>query len=363
MARPSQPALAPDEHPLIVARMPHHPRLAALLLLLSVSLSAHSDHAPGEEMAGAAGAWLDSLDASRRAQAVYPLADEERENWHFVPKARNGLPLKDMTPDQRRLARALVAAGLSERGHLTTDAIMALEEVLFAMEGASRRDRGLYYFTVFGRPDPHGTWGWRVEGHHLSLNFLIADGTKISATPMFFGSNPAEVRIEHAQKGRRALAAEEDQGRALMLALDEAQRRTALIAERAPADIITGSDREAKLAAPAGLPYARMTPDQQARLRALVEVYAGRLRSELAVHELQRIADRGWNNVHFAWAGGLERGDAHYYRIHGPGFVIEYDNTQNGANHIHTTWRDFTGDFGRDLLREHHREAHSAGRP
>ncbi|MFZ5494051.1 MAG: DUF3500 domain-containing protein [Verrucomicrobiota bacterium] len=347
--------------------MPHHPRsavlLSLLLLVFSGPLAAHSDHVPGTAMAEAAAAWLGALDADRRAQAVYPLADAERENWHFVPKARNGVPLKDMHPEQRRLARGLVAAGLSERGLLTTDAIIALEDVLFAMEGASRRDRGLYYFTVFGRPDAHGTWGWRIEGHHLSLNFLIADGTRIAATPMFFGSNPAEVRIEHAQKGRRALAAEEDQGRALMLALDEAQRGVALIATRAPADIITGNDREANLAAPAGLPYPRMTPGQQARLRALVAAYAERLRPEIAITEIQKIADRGWDNVHFAWAGSIESGQAHYYRIHSPDFVIEYDNTQNGANHIHTTWRDFKGDFGRDLLREHHRESHAGRQP
>lgn len=338
--------------------MPHLPRLAVLLLLLPSFALAHGDHAPGEDMAAAAKAWLTSLDAAQRKTATYALTDGEREDWHFVPKSRNGLPLKEMNPAQRKLARDLVAAGLSQRGALTADAIMALENVLFAMEGASRRDGGLYYFTVFGTPDEHGTWGWRLEGHHLSVNFLIADGTKISATPMFFGSNPAEVRIEHAQKGKRALAAEEDLGRALVQSFNDEQRRVALIATRAPADIITGNDRVAKLDAPTGLPYTRMNPEQQARLRALVEVYAGRLRPEIAAEEIQRIADRGWNNIHFAWAGGLERGDAHYYRIHGPGFVIEYDNTQNGANHIHTVWRNFEGDFGRDLLREHHLASH-----
>lgn len=339
--------------------MPHPTRLAVLFLAFSLTVLAHDHHPPGEEMAAAAGAWLKSLDAAQRQSAVYPLADEERENWHFVPKSRNGVPLKDMTPAQRQLARGLVAAGLSQRGLLTTDAIIALEDVLFAMEGTARRDRGLYHFTVFGTPNQHGTWGWRIEGHHLSVNFLIAEGTRVSATPMFFGSNPAEVRIEHTQKGRRALAPEEDLGRALMKSLDDEQRRIALIATRAPADIITGNDREAKLAAPTGLPYARMTAAQQAQLRALAEVYAGRLRPELAAIELQRIADRGWNNVHFAWAGSIEPGDAHYYRIHSPDFVIEYDNTQNGANHIHTTWRDFRGDFGRDLLREHLLESHA----
>lgn len=341
--------------------MPYPARLAAILLCLAPAFAgAHPDHAPREEMAAAAQRWLDSLAPAERARAVYPVDHDERENWHFVPRARHGVPLKDMTDPQRALARELVASGLSERGVLTTDAIIALEEVLREMEGSARRDRGLYYFTVFGAPEPQGTWGWRLEGHHLSVNFLVVAGTRVSATPMFFGANPAEVRITHEQKGRRALAAEEDLGRALVKSLDEAQLRRALIADRAPADIVTGSDRQATLAAPTGLPYAQMTAVQQARLRELVEVYAGRLRPELARAELRKIADRGWDGVHFAWAGSVEAGAGHYYRIHGPGFVIEYDNVQNGANHIHTTWRDFTGDFGRDLLREHHLESHSA---
>ncbi len=337
--------------------------LAALLFVATVTRTAsHPGHAPGEEMAAAAGAWLRSLDDVQRARAVFPVAHGERENWHFVPLARQGIPLKDMTDPQRALARALVAAGLSERGLLTTDTIIALEEVLHVMEGSARRDSGLYYFTVFGTPDPHGTWGWRFEGHHVSVNFLVVDGARVSATPMFFGSNPAEVRIEHPLKGRRNLAAEEDQGRALMKSLTGGQRAAALIAERAPSDIITGHDRQASLDAPAGLAYAQMTADQQARLRALVEVYAGRLRADLAKTELQKIADRGWDSVHFAWAGGLEPRQGHYYRIHGPDFVIEYDNTQDHANHIHTVWRSFEGDFGRDLLREHHDQAHTPAR-
>lgn len=341
--------------------MPLYPRLAALFLILSVLVPANESHQPGPDMARAALAWLGSLDDAQRREATYPLNDEERENWHFVPRARNGLPLARMNPDQRRLARDLVAAGLSQRGLLTTDAIVALEDVLFAIEGSNRRDRSLYYFTVFGEPAQPAPWGWRIEGHHLSVNFLVA-GDRVSATPMFFGANPAEVRIEHAQKGRRALSAEEDQGRALMLSFNAEQRQTALIGSRVPDDILTGNDRVARLDAPTGVPYARMTPDQQARLRALVEVYAGRLRPELAASELQRIADQGWNGVHFAWAGGTARGEAHYYRIHSAHFVIEYDNTQNQANHIHTAWRSFEGDFGRDLLREHLRDAHGAHR-
>jgi hypothetical protein len=338
--------------------MPRRLAPACVLLFSALAAFAHDEDSPASEMAAAAARWLQSLDTPQRQQASYAVDDAERENWHFVPRARKGLPLKAMTPGQRTLARGLVAAGLSERGLLTTDAIIALEDVLRAMSGSPVRDRELYFFTVFGSPDPHATWGWRIEGHHLSVNVLVVGGAKVSVTPMFLGSNPAEVRTEHAQKGRRALAAEEDLGRALMRALTEDQRRVARIADQAPDDIVTGNDREAKLAAPTGLSYARMTPDQQARLRALVEVYAGRLRTELAQAELQRIADRGWDRLHFAWAGGLEAGEGHYYRIHSPEFVIEYDNTQNGANHVHTSWRDFKGDFGRDLLREHVLESH-----
>lgn len=339
--------------------MPLRACLIVVLLASAPLLRAHPEHRPAEEMAAAAQAWLDSLDADQRSRAVFALKDDERENWHFVPRARKGVPLKEMSAPQRKLAREIVAAGMSDRAVITTDAIIALEDVLHVMENAPRRDRGLYFFTIFGTPSAGGAWGWRFEGHHLSVNFLIVEGTKISVTPMFFGANPAEVRIDHAQKGRRALAAEEDRGRALVSSLDPAQRQSAIISDRAPGDIITGNDREAKLAQPSGLAYAAMNAAQQTALRELVAVYAGRLRPELARAELQAIADRGWNNVHFAWAGGLERGQPHYYRIHGPDFVIEYDNVQNGGNHIHTTWRDFEGDFGRDLLREHHLEAHS----
>ncbi len=331
--------------------------LTALLALTPVfSWAAASD-----EMAAAATAWLQSLDPAQRSQAVFAVGDSERENWHFVPIARKGMKLGDMTDAQRALARQLLAAGLSQRGQLQVEAIIALENVLFAISGSARRDAKLYYFTIFGTPGSPAPWGWRVEGHHLSVNFTLADG-RISATPLFFGANPAEVRIEHAQKGKRVLAAEEDLGRALVKSFDGTQLRTVLIAERAPDETVTGNSRQAQPLEPKGLAYDRMTPDQQAQLRALVEVYAGRLRPELATAEMQSIASRGWPLVHFAWAGGLEPGVGHYYRIQGPAFLIEYDNTQDQVNHIHTTWRNFSGDFGRDLLAEHYRRDHSTAR-
>lgn len=330
--------------------------LAALAVLPQPGLSDCLEH-PNKEMAAAAAAWLQSLDPAQRSQAVFAVGDSERENWNYVPLARKGVKLGDMTDAQKALARQLLATGLSQRGQLQVEAIIALENVLFAMSGAAHRDAKLYFFTVFGAPGSPAPWGWRVEGHHLSINFTLAAGG-ISATPTFFGANPAEVRIDHAQKGQRALAGEEDLGRALVKSFDAAQLRTVLIADRAPDEIVTANDRQVKPLESAGLAYAQMTPGQQAQLRALVEVYAGRLRPDLAAAEMQAIASRGWPQVHFAWAGGLEKGDAHYYRIQGPAFLIEYDNTQNRANHVHTTWRNFAGDFGRDLLSEHYRRDH-----
>jgi hypothetical protein len=266
-----------------------------------------------------------------------------------------------MSEDQRATARKMIAAALSERGRLQLEAIIALESVLAVMEGTARRDPGLYYFTVFGSPGGENPWGWRVEGHHLSINLTVA-GHHISATPFFFGADPAEVRVQHAQKGRRALAQEEDLARQLIRALNATQRKTAVIASRAPSDIITGANRTVNPEAPSGLAYINMTPGQQDQLRALVDLYVGRLRADAATRELAAIAKAGWNLVHFAWAGGLEPGEGHYYRIQGPEFLIEYDNTQDDANHIHTVWRKFEGDFGRDILREHYQRGHSGVR-
>lgn len=342
--------------------MPRYPRLAlfTVLGLLPLAGFSHSTQEAVGEMAAAARAWSGALTAGQRKDAVFAFPDKERENWHYIPRTRQGIPFKAMTDPQRKLARALLESGLSHRGIEQAGMVMALEKVLFEIEHAEHRDDTLYYFSLFGEPSATGTWGWRVEGHHLSVNFTIVEGQRIVATPNFVGANPAEVRIAGSQSGRRALAAEEDQGRALVLALDDTQRRQAIVAERAPGDILTRNDNVAKPQEPAGLGYAAMTPAEQDQLRALVALYANRLRPEVAEVELKQISDAGWDRLSFAWAGATQPGQGHYYRIQSPDFVIEYDNTQNGANHIHTTWRVFRGDFGRDLLQEHYRESHSA---
>lgn len=320
--------------------------------IASMMTLAHAHDVPRSEIAAAATQFLDSLDAPQRAKATYPFTDTERDNWHFVPMVRGGVSLKDVGAASRDRARDLLKAALSERGLATVDAIMALESVLFEMERSAHRDPELYYVAIFGTPgdDP---WGWRFEGHHISLNYTFVGGHgAISSTPTFMGANPAEVRIG-AHKGKRALAAEEDLGRKLVASLTQDQLKVALISTTAPGDIITGTERRVDPTEPAGLACSEMTGDQQAQVVALLKFYLNRHRAEIADASFAKIETAGLAKVKFAWAGGLKPGDPHYYRLQGPTFVVEYDNTQNNANHIHTVWRDFDGDFGRDLLREH----------
>lgn len=329
--------------------------LCCVLTLCAASARAHPP-TPAEAMAEAAQHFLAALTPEQRQQATFDLNDAERLNWHFIPRERKGLPFKEMTPAQRLLAHALLSTGLSQRGYVKATTIMSLEQILRELEQGRgpTRDPELYYVTIFGEPGAQSTWGWRVEGHHLSVNFTLVNGQAVSA-PTFFGSNPAEVKTGPRQ-GLRVLAEEEDLARALVGSLSEAQRRQAIIQTDAPRDIITGADRKARRLEPLGIGYAALNSDQQHRLQELVEAYAQRHRPELATRDLEQIRQAGWDKVHFAWAGGLERGQGHYYRVQGPTFLLEYDNTQNNANHIHSVWRDFANDFGEDLLRRHYQE-------
>ena len=315
---------------------------------------------PGYEFAGmlqAAEAFLGSLSAAQRSKALFQLEDAERLNWHFVPRARRGLPLKEMSPKQRELARGMLQAGLSRRGYLTASTIIDLELVLREMgESPTFRDPELYYFSVFGTPSRAAPWGFRAEGHHLSLNFTLVRDTLVATAPAFFGANPAEVR-SGTRRGLRALADEEDIGRALVVSLDERQRARALISTRAPRDIVTGNAAGVEPLSPIGIRVTELRPEQAAILVRLLDAYLGKMAEPLAARRRASLERTDFRAVAFAWAGSTRRGEPHYYRIQGPSFLVEYDNTQNDANHIHTVWRDFGGDFGRDLLREHYRGA------
>ncbi|HEY0550730.1 MAG TPA: DUF3500 domain-containing protein [Verrucomicrobiae bacterium] len=330
-----------------------------LLSLLAFALtSIGRAHVAGDEMAAAANKFLDSLTPEQRATATFEFKNDERNNWIFVPKVRQGLTIKTMTTPQRALAHALLRTGLSAPGYEKATNIMSLESVLKQLEapgGAMVRDGELYYFSIFGKPEASGTWGWRAEGHHFSANFTVIKGELFSGTPSFMGDNPAEVRAG-PRKGLRVLAEEEDVARALIKALSEEQRKTVIFDVTAPKDIITSNKRKVMPLETAGLPASKFTTEQRAQLQSVVKAYVNRLRGDLAQTDLARIDKAGWDKVYFAWAGGIEKGDPHYYRVQGPTFLIEYDNTQNDANHIHAVWRDFDNDFGEDLLRKHYAE-------
>jgi hypothetical protein len=312
---------------------------------------------PEAAMARAARALIDSVDDGQRATLVWSFDDEERLNWNFVPTERQGLPWKAMSGVQRAAATTLLRTGLSAAGFTKAETIRKLEQVLFAQSGSAMRDVEAYYFTIFGEPGS-ARWGWRYEGHHLAQNWTIVDGRATATTPAFFGANPAHVQ-DGPMAGTRALGAEQDMAFALLDALTEAQRAKAVVAETAPRDIVTGSERRVAMLEPAGLAVSEMTDAQHALIRQLVELYASAQADALAADRLARVREAGVENIRFAWMGATTPGpgNAHYYRIQGPTFLIEYDNTQGGANHQHTVWRDFDGDFGGDLLALHYATA------
>ena len=322
-------------------------------------------------MAATATKFLESLTPEQRQQATFAFDGAERTHWNFIPTElfpRNGLTIKQMNESQRRLAHELLKAGLSRRGYMTATQIMELENVLAVIETAQRatappptqgtpppafvRDPERYFFSIFGTPSTRNTWGYRVEGHHMSLHFTVVDGTLVAGAPTFFGSNPGEVRAG-PKKGTRVLGPAEDAARTLVESLDASQRGKAIIDTIAPNDIVTVAKVKIDPLSPAGIPASALTASQRALLRKLIGVYTGYMADDIAAGRLKRIEKAGWDRVAFAWAGSLERGKKHYYRVQGPTFLIEYDNTQNDANHVHLVWRDFNGDFGEDLLREH----------
>jgi len=298
--------------------------------------------------------FLAALSSEQAAKAKFTFADDERYNWHYIPKERKGLPIREMEPYQKQLASALLASALSQKGYIKARSIMSLEDVLRIMEkdNGERRNPEKYYFSIFGEPSEKGIWGFRVEGHHLSLNFTLANG-KVVGSPNFYGTNPAEVR-QGPRKGLRVLHAEEDLGRAVLQSLTADQKTTAIVTKDAYKDILSEASRKVALKGqPSGLSAAKMTAHQRDLLNQLISEYVSNVPESVAQNRAALVKKAG-NNMFFAWAGVEEKGGPHYYRVQGPDFLIEYDNTQNDANHIHSVWREMTGDFGGDLLGEHY---------
>jgi hypothetical protein len=307
-------------------------------------------------MTNAATRFLAGLSPEQRQRATFPFDTDERFKWHYIPNEmfpREGLAIKAMTEPQRKLAHDLLKAGLSQRGYTTMNGIMELEAVLKEIEkGKLSRDREDYRFAVFGTPSQQGAWGWRVGGHHVALIYTMVKGGIVASSPTFAGANPAEVR-EGPQKGLRILAAQEDSARALLMALDASQRSTAIIAKVPLDDIVTTNQPQVDPLAQAGLTASAMTSAQREMLMKVIESYTSIMADDIAAERIAKVRKGGVERIAFAWAGEAERGRKHYYRVQGPTFLIEFDNTQGDGNHIHSVWRDFNGDFGRDVLREH----------
>jgi hypothetical protein len=310
-------------------------------------------------MAALAGRLLETLDEPQRRRARWPFADAERRNWHFVPRERAGVAIKDMSAAAKGALHDLLHAALSEAGYRRATEIMSLEYPLGLIENhrSHYRNPENYSVTVFGEP-PRLPWGWRIEGHHLSLNFTAVTEDLFGVTPIFFGANPAQVPDGYPMAGHRTLGRETDLSYQLIRGLDQALRERAIIARSSLGNIITQPGREDALKEPEGLPLSAMDEASRNLALELLEGFARSLHQELAAAELERIRAAGVEQCHFAWGGPLESGHANYWRLHGPISVIEYDNTQNNANHIHTVWHDLERDFGRDLLRQHYETGH-----
>jgi hypothetical protein len=336
--------------------------VAVAVLLAGIGSSMYASQRTSAAMSRAAAAWLATLSADQQQRATFPFDAEERMRWHYVPNEqfpRKGVQIKEMSEPQRAAAWALLKTGLSARGYATATSIMQLDRILRAVEAPNptfARDDEAYQFTVFGTPGDSKAWGWRLEGQHVSIRFDIVGGALTSSTPSFLGTNPAEVRVDvpgAPPRGTRVLGAEEDAARALLESLDASETTTAIVNATAPNDMLTRNELKANPQSPLGLKASQMTQPQRDKLMALIEVYTGLMTEDVAAERMEKLRQAGLENIAFAWAGDTAKGKKHYYRLQGPTFLVEYDNTQNDGNHVHSVWRDFAGDFGADLLRAH----------
>jgi len=331
------------------------------LLSLVVLLTSIFVQAQKKEVFTNTQTFLGTLTPELKSRAQFALDDAERFNWNFVPIERKGLTFYDFSNQQRDAAMAMLQSSLSEQGYQKATAIVNLENILRVVEKRGTNDRYRdpmnYHFWVFGTPDTKKPWAWRFEGHHVSLNFSLLNGEIVSSTPSFFGSNPGIVK-EGNSKGMEVLKQETALGFELVNSLTQSQRSTALISETAFPEIITGNNRKAVPLTPDGIAYKQLNKEQQALLLKLLDVYVKNYAFGFSKKLMEKITKAGIDNLHFGWAGSLQPGVGHYYRIQGPMLLIEYDNVQNNANHVHTTVRDLNDDFAEDILREHYAKEH-----
>lgn len=335
-----------------------------IILLLTCALLAFGQ-LQAQDLVKKANTFLDALSPELKAQALFPFDGEERSTWHFVPMDnRKGPTFHDFNDAQKKAAIDLLQSSISKEGYRKSTEIRQLEGILKTMEnnplfpdGTPKRDPLNYHFCIFGTPSATEAWGWRFEGHHQSLNFTFANGILAASTPSFFGTNPGIVQSGEYQ-GKEVLKQESDLGFKLVNSLDAQQLKTARYSETAPPEIITGTASKVEGLDPKGIAYPDLTPAQQKTFMSLLNVYIDNYEFGFAKTLRTKIMKAGQENLSFAWAGSLSWGSGYYYRIQGPMLLIEFDNTQNNANHVHTVVRDLTNDYAEDILREHYKKSH-----
>ena len=328
--------------------------IAAMGAMLVANQTQESNSAPG--MTKAAQGFLKQLTDGQRQKTSFGYDDKERINWHFIPRERKGLPIKELEGEALKSALGLLRSGLSEVGYDQTLNIMSLEEILYLLEGGARderrgkRDPQKYYISVFGTPADTGVWGWRIEGHHVSLNYTIKNGKVVASTPEFFGANPGTIE---AGPGRtiRVLGTEEDLARQILKLCSADQTKVCWISKEAPGDLRGGGVAQPETTPAVGLPVSKMSADQKKLLAELISEYLRNMPADIVKERRDLLEKAGIDNIHFSWWGLGERNEPHYYRVQGPTFIIEYNNTQNSANHVHSMWRDMAGDFAIPLAK------------
>ncbi|GAB3515205.1 DUF3500 domain-containing protein [Emticicia fontis] len=338
--------------------------LLTMCMLWVYCVAAFAQNTANKLIVSAASDFLKLLDNTQLQKINYPYDADERMNWYFVPKVRKGLMLREMDDKQKEGAMNLLKATLSQQGQEKAIAIIQLEIILKELEKAppesDYRSPVKYYFTIFGTPDEKKLWGWRIEGHHLSLNFSSESGKIVSATPLFFGSNPGIVPSGE-KKGYQILKDEYNLGFELLNSFTPEQLQKVIISETAPGEIITSNKRKVSDLAKEGISFADMNAAQQKIFLRLLSIYIKNYPLGFSNELMQKIEKAGLNQLRFVWAGGKKAGESNgqYYRIQNEVILIEYDNTQNNANHIHTVTRDLTNDFGEDILKKHYDLEHT----
>ncbi len=334
-----------------------------LLFITLSSLSCIGQKNTNTQVLDASKSFINSLNKDLKAEAMFPYESAERKSWFYTPVPRKGLDFRKLSEAQKKMAMEILHASLSNRGEKTALAIMQLEGVLHVLEKmpdtSDRRDPQKYYFSFFGEPDAEKTWAWRIEGHHLSLNYASNEGKISSATPLFFGTNPAVVPAGMPMaEGTEVLKTETEMGFSFLASLNDEQHKLAKINEKAPADMVTANSALAVVNQKEGLPFNKMTKQQQKSLLKIVSHHVQRAPIGFAKELMLKMEGAGLEKLHFVWMGGEKRGEGHYYRIHNPVILIEYDCTQNNNNHVHSVVRDLTNDWGEDILGNHIKNDH-----